>query len=500
MNAHSPLFLALDAGTSSVKASIFDLDGRQVAAHAAEYALEHPRPDWVELNPEIYWTAAQSAIRAVLSAEGVRPEAIAALGVTSQGETLIMLDREGRPLRKAIVWLDNRADAEARAIAAAFDPETVYRVTGQQEIVPCWTAAKLLWVQRHEPEVFARASRFLMVQDYLVYRLTGRFVSDHALNPSTLYYDLTRGAWWPPMLAFLGIDPGQLPELVNAGTPVGRITADLGLPPTTTVVTAPIDQIAGALGAGNLAPGFITASTGSAMAICATCRTPHYDPARRIGLYRHALPGQYALLPWVPTAGMLLRWFRDAFGGGLDFAALVREAAVIAPGADGLTLLPHLSGALSPEVNPAARGVFYGLTLGHGRAHCVRAILEAVAFLLRDQIELLESLEIDVRQVCAIGGGARSDTWLQIKADVLNREIVTPDCSEVTGLGVAMLAALGAGLVSRLDEAATRMVRLRKRFYPDSTTAAASESAYQTYRRLNRLLLPTFGDPPSHAN
>lgn len=490
-----PFFLALDAGTSSVKAALFDSRGRQVGVHAEEYVLERPRADWVELDPELYWQAAQTAIGAVLQRSGADPDVIPALGVTSQGETLIALDREGRPLRKAIVWLDNRAGEEARQVAAAFDPQEVYRITGQPGIVPCWTACKILWLRNHEPGVFARAARFLLVQDYLVHRLTGRFVSDHGLNPSTLYYDLLAGDWWAPMLAFLGISRAQLPELVQAGTPVGPVTARIGLSPRTQVVTAPIDQVAGAVGAGNLAPGRVTETTGSALALCATCATPRTDPQRRIGLYRHATPATYALLPWVPAAGLLLRWFRDAFGEGRSFAELDREAATVPPGADGLLLLPHLNGAFSPDVNPAARGVFHGVTLAHGRAHFTRAILEAVAFLLLDQLDLLAALGVPAERVCALGGGAHSPLWLQIKADVLGREVVTVDTDEVTALGVAVLAAAGAGLYASPTEAAARMVRLRGHFTPNPALAGVYAEGVRSYRRLNRLLIPTFGEP-----
>ncbi len=489
----SACFLALDAGTSSIKAALFDAVGRRLAGHAEEYRLEYPRPDHVELNPDIYWRAAQVAIRGVIQRSDVDPASIAAMGVTGQGETLIVLDARGRPLRKAIVWLDNRAVEEARQIAETFDAEEVYRVTGQHEIVPCWTAAKILWLRRHEPDIFSRAARYLMVSDYLLYKLTGGYATDHALNPSTLYYNLIAGDWWDSMLTLLGIRRDQLPELFDSGTSVGRVKAtDTGLSADTMVVTAPIDQIAGAVGAGNLAPGMITETTGSVMAICATCDTPHYDPQRRLGLYRHARPGTYALLPWVPTAGLLYRWFRDTLGGGLDFDGLNREAAGVAAGAEGLVVLPHLNGAFSPDSNPAARGVFHGVSLAHGRAHFVRAILESIAFMLRDQVELLVSLDVPVERICALGGGAKSELWLQIKADVLQREVVTCQTREVAALGVAMLAATGAGAYPTLDEAARNMVRFQKSFLPQCELRATYDALFKTYRKLNRIILPTF--------
>lgn len=493
----NPYLIALDAGTTAVKTVLFTADGREVATHACEYALQTPAPDRVEADPEAYWQAACQGIKSVLRQSGINGDDIAAVGVTSQGESVILLDAQGRPLRPAMVWLDQRAVAETALLAARFSRQQVYARTGQPEIVPTWTAAKLLWLKQHEPEIFARAKKILLVADYLVYRLTGRFVSDHALNPSTLYYDLTRGAWWDEMLDFIGLETGRLPELCASGTPVGPVTAAVGLGRTTMVTTAPIDQIAAALGAGNVAPGMLTETTGSAMALCATVSTPCHDPKLQIGLYRHAIPGHYVLMPWVPTAGMVLRWFRDELGGGAGYPELSALAAPVPAGCDGLVVLPHFSGSFSPIVNPAARGVFYGLSLAHGRGHLVRAIFEAVAYMLRDNLELLEKLGGPCTAIRSLGGGARDLLWLQIKADVLNRPVIAPDGTETTSLGAAIAAAVAAGLYPSLAAATTIMVRPGRPCIPDPAQAACYEQGYQAWRNLNHLLIPSFGE--THA-
>lgn len=481
--------LALDVGTTSVKGVVFDAEGRPVAARAREYDLCRPAPDLVELDPEVYWTAAVEVVRALLDSPGVSRTALAAAGVTSQGETLIALDRAGRPLRQAIVWLDNRTRAEADELGRRFSLDEVYRRTGQQEMAPTWTATRILWLRRHEPDVFGRAATFMLPADYLLFRLTGRRATDPGLNPSTLYYDLLSRAWWPQMLEALGIDAGRLPELLAAGEPAGRVGAEAaaatGLPAGLPVAGAPIDQIAGAVGAGNIAPGIVTETTGAALAVCVTLEKPVYDPLKRVGLYAHAVPGRFALLPWVPTAGMALRWLRDELGGGASYDDLTREAAGVAPGADGLTLLPHFSGAGSPAMNPKARGVLWGLTLGHRRAHVARAVLESVAFMLRENLEMLESLGTRVSEIRSLGGGARSPLWLQIKADVCGREILTMACDETTSLGTAMLAGVTAGVFRDLDEACRRMVRVRERLAPRPEARAACEEAYRRYARLN---------------
>lgn len=494
MDGRSKYVLALDIGTSAVKAVLFDTAGRSVGMAQAECELEKPAPGRVEIDPEIYWKSVQSTIATVLEVSGVAPGDIPAIGITSQGETLIPVDRDGNVLRKALSWLDNRAVREAEAIAAAFDIDEVYRITGQQEIVPGWTASKILWLRNHEPEVFQITAKFLLVEDYIIHKLTGRYVTDHALVPSTLYYDLTAGDWWDGMLDFLGISRAQLPELQYSGHNGIPVTAEIGLSHETLVVTTPIDQITGAVGAGNTSPGMVAETTGTSMAISACCAKLVYDPQRRVGVYRHAVPGSYVLLPWIPTAGMILRWFRDELGGGLSFDELANEAKQVPAGSDGLILLPHFSGAVCPQVNPFAKGVLYGLSLGHTRGHIVRAIMESVAFILKENLEMLQALGVETETVCSIGGGAQSDLWLQIKADVLNRKICAAETQEATCLGAAVLAAVGAGIYPNLDQAAKQMVRHKPFIHPDPAAAVAYAGHYEKYLELNRLLLPTFGE------
>lgn len=485
--------LALDIGTSAVKAALVNVRGQQVAIGRHEYELETPSPGIVELEPEMYWSAVQSAISIVLASPDADVSEIGFLGVTSQGETLIVLDESGQPLRKAIVWLDNRAENEARGISEAFDVDEVYRQTGQQTIISGATAPRILWLRNHEPAVFRKAARFLLVEDYIIFRLTGRYVSDHAINSSTLYYDLTAHGWWQKMLDFLGISRSQLPELLYSGEHVGQVRADIGLSTNTGVTSTPMDQITGAVGAGNVAPGIVTETTGSALAVCASSARPVYDPHRRVGLYCHAKRDVYVLLPWVPTAGIILRWFRDELGGERSFAELTEEAQAVPVGCHGLTMLPHFGGALAPDVNPAARGVLYGLSLTHTRAHLVRAIMEAISFMLKDNLDMLESLGVATGTVCSLGGGAQNDLWLQIKANVLGRKVVTPDVREAACQGVAIIAAVAGGEYTNIEEAVKEMVKIERSFAPEKGAVEAYGRVYEEYRHLNEMLLPTFG-------
>jgi len=495
------LLLSLDVGTTSVKGVLFDRRGRPVAAAIEEYALDKPARDIVELDCRQYWDGACKVIRHLLDDSAWRCSDIVAVGVTSQGETLIALDASGRPLRPAIVWLDNRSQAQADRIAAEFDIQEVYRTTGQQGIAPTWTATRILWLRENQPEIFREAHKFLLVADYLLYRLTGTFCTDGGLNPSTLYFDITAYRWWARMLQFLGIEAAQLPEVRSSGEIAGKVTPEAasqtGLAAGTPVVTAPMDQICAAVGAGNIAPGMITENTGAALAICATVEGPTYDPQRRVGCFNHAAKGRYVLLPWVQTAGMALRWFRDELGGGLDYDALCREAATVPPGAEGLVFLPYLSGAGCPDMDSRARGTFWRIDLAHRRAHFTRAVLESVAFVLRQNLEFLGALGFTCDEVRCLGGGSRSELWVQIKADMLNLPCVVMDTEESTALGVAILAAVGAGLYPNLPEAIDKMVRVRRRIEPDPDRAEAYEHVYQRYARLHGQLVGLFAPDSS---
>ena len=489
-------FLSLDVGTTAVKGVLFDEQGEALAIDVQEYALARRDPGILEVDPGLYWNAARKAARNVLTESGPRAGRIESVGVTSQGETLITVGRDGAPLRPAMVWLDNRSEREASDIGQEFKIDEIYRLTGQQEMVPTWTATKVLWLRRNEPEVFERTHKFLLAGDYLLFRLTGRHITDCGLNPSTLYFDIIQNRWWADMLEYLGISEDQLPVLTFSGEeafPISRNSArQMGLPEEATVTTAPIDQVAAAVGAGNIEPGIITETTGAALAVCATFDGPVYDPERRVPCHTHGVRGRYILLAWAPTGGMALRWFRDELGGNRDYTSLCAEARGVDPGADGLVFLPYLSGAGCPDMDPAAKGVFWGITLGHRRAHFTRAILESVAFVSKRNLELLETLGADAAEVRVLGGGARSDLWLQIKADMLGKPVVAMNCEESACLGVAMLSCVANGIYGDLAEARESMVHIRRRIQPDTQGCERYREIYLRYMRLHNQFRPLF--------
>lgn len=500
------LFIGIDAGTTALKAAVFDERGSCLAVAREEYTLETPAADRAELDPARYWQALVAATRRILADPRVDAARVRALAVSSQGETVIATDAEGRPLARALVWLDNRAQAEADRLAERFTPTEIYAATGVPAINPTWTASKLAWWRDNDPALYRAAARFVLVEAYLLHALTGRFVSDGSVQCTTLLYDIRSHGWWPPMLDELELSADRLPDLEPAGSVVGSLTqsaADqLGLAAGVRVVAGGMDQCVGAVGVGNVAGDLVSESTGGALTLQATVARSDGDPSSQTPVYVHSVPGQYLYCPVCPTGGLSLTWFRDQFGApevaeaarrGVDaYDLLTQLAEGVPPGADGLIMLPHLMGAFSPEYEPRARGVFYGFTLAHGRAHFVRAILEAVAFMLRRNVELLARAGAYASEIRSHGGGARSQLWCQIKADVTGLPVVTLAGEDAAVRGDAMLAGLAVGDFDDLDEACAAMIREDRRYVPDARARATYETAYETYVNLFDALEPLF--------
>ena len=501
-----PAFLAIDAGTTSLKAALFDAQGRMLVLDRREYLLLTPAPNVVELDPEVYWQALTGAVRSVLAQSRVAAQEVATLCISSQGETFIPVDTHGAPLSRAIVWLDNRAIEEAKLIAERFGVDEVFHRTGQPEVAPTWPACKMLWMRRHAPKVFKHTHKFLWLEDYLLFRLTGQYATSTAQQTSSILLDIQTQDWWPEMMDYVGVTAGKLGRLMKPGEPVGTLqkqaAEELGLTDRTVAVTGSMDQAIAALGAGNIAPGMVVESTGGALGIVATLDAPLFDPHGQIPCYLHAVPDTYCLLPWGQTAGMALKWFRDAFFGleaelarqaGRDpYDDMTAEAARVPAGCDGLLALPHLEGAFCPEFNPNARAVFFGATLRHGRAHFIRAILESVAFMLKRNLDLVEGLGIGVKAITSLGGGARSPLWLQIKADVLQKPVQTIQVEEAACLGAAILGAVAAGAYPTIGEAVAHMVQPKDTLQPNPAHQQVYQQRYEDYINLYDHLQPMF--------
>jgi xylulokinase len=498
------MYLTFDVGTTSVKTVLFDEEGKVRGKVIRNYTLDTPAVGWIELDPEVYWKAVVEGFREVLRSSGVDPRQVKTVSGCSQGETTIFLDASDRPVRPAMVWLDTRARDEVAELSRIVSDAELFRVTGLSNVDPTWSAPKMLWVRKNQPEVFGKTAKFLLVEDYITYRLTGRFAGTPNLLSSTMFVDVHAGRYWPKIVDAVGV-AGRLPEIVASGQAVGTLTAaaavETGLARATVVVKGAMDQATSAVGAGNFLPGIITETTGSVMAIGVT--TPRIDFASKVLLpYQpHIVGGGLLILPYVQTAGSAYKWFRDSFcqdevrqAGGLEEAydAMNRLAVSVPPASEGLVFLPYLAGAGQPENDPDAKGVFYGITLKHGKGHFARAIQESIGYMLKKILAAVASSGVPVTEIRSMGGGARSDLWLQIKADITGCPIVRMEEEETSTLGAAMLASVACGDYPDAAAAAAAMVRLGRRFEPDRACADAYARGYALYSGLYDALAPVF--------
>jgi len=497
--------LGLDLGISSLKVALFSAEGELVAVESDEYMI-YPEGDRVETDPAVYWEPMAAAIRRLLRRWGGAPELIAAVSVSSHAETVIPMGADSKPSRPALVWMDNRSQPEADELLASIGLQRVLEISGQADIGPIWPVTKFRWLSKHEPETVRRTAAYLLPEDYILFRLCGRFAGEHTLWSSSLVLDIRRRELADEMIAFAGISRQQIPPLYPSGTAIGRVSdacaAETGLSTRTAVVTGAIDQVCAAIAAGNVLPGIVTESTGSVLALVATVQEPIFDLETRVPCHIHALPDTYCLLPWNTTGGLALKWFKDRFAedliaraqaSGEDVYDLLTTAACeVQPGSDGLIMLPHLEGAFYPEYDKQARAVFFGFTLSHTRAHFTRAIMEAVAYMIRRDLEGLRRLGVEAREIRVLGGGARSRLWSQIKADVCGLPVVMPSHGEAAVLGAAMLAAVGVGLYPDIPSAARLMVRERERVEPDPARRDLYEAAYQLYVDLYEAVAPLY--------
>ncbi|MGX5849212.1 FGGY-family carbohydrate kinase [Mesorhizobium sp. PL10] len=498
--------LGVDIGTTAIKAAVFDERGSDRGSHTCEYNLLTPFSGAVELDARSYVDAFKSAVSSAIATAHVSKDDIVSLGISAQGETLFLVDEDGAPLRPAIVWMDTRANDEASWIEAQLGREVVHKTTGQVGMNAIWPASKILWVKKNEPDVFARTAKFLLIEDYFTFLLTGKYVSEDSLLCSTMYWDINTRRYWPEMLDTLGVKQSQLPDILPPGTAIGKpsaaAAAEFGLSPDTLICLGALDQACGAIGVGNVRPGIFSESTGAALASVAMTDHPLIDPAGEMPCFASGIPGMYMLHAF-STGGMAIRWFRDTFwvaelekeqAGGVNAYSLIDQAvASVAPGAEGLLALPHLQGSGPPDTNAKAKGVFLNVTLAHSRAHFARAIMEGVTMVLLRMIEGTRALGVDVAEVRSLSGGAKSRTWCQIKSNASGLPLRTMKTTDIAAcLGAAILAGVAAGLWRSVQETATAFAEYDSEFDPDRALKPLYDDMLVEYKSLMTEFAPSF--------
>ncbi|NUM43802.1 MAG: xylulokinase [Anaerolineales bacterium] len=490
------VFIGIDTSTTSSKALLIDEQGNVLAVSSSPHTLQTPKPLWSEQNPQEWWEAVAASIRAVLERAGLRGEDVAAVGLTGQMHGLVLLDGDGRVLRPAILWNDQRTQSQCDEIHQRIGKETFIRITGNVALTG-FTAPKILWVQENEPDVFVRARHVLLPKDYIRYKLTGAYAMDKADGAGTVLFDLQKRDWSDEVLAALEIPRAWMPDTYEGPEFTGTVTEEAaaltGLKAGTPVAAGGGDQAAQAVGMGVVEPGIVGLTVGTSGVVFAATPAPLIEPEGRLHAFCHAVPNQWHFMGVMLSAAGSLQWYRDTLAPHMSFDELLAEAESVPAGSEGLLFLPYLTGERTPHPDPLARGAFIGLTIRHSRAHMTRAVLEGVAFGLKDSFTLIQNAGLGtLTQVRASGGGTKGALWRQILASVLETELVTLNTTEGAAYGAALLAGVGAGAWPDVLSACQTCIQIKASTLPDHVQEAQHRSAYTQYRALYPALKESF--------
>jgi xylulokinase len=489
-------FLGIDTSTTSSKALLIDETGAVVAVASSPHTLQTPKPLWSEQNPQEWWNAVSTSIHSVLEKAGISGEAVAAVGLTGQMHGLVLLDEAGEVLRPAILWNDQRTQAQCDEIHARIGKEKFIQISGNVALTG-FTAPKILWVQENEPEVYSRAKHVLLPKDYIRLKLTGEYAMDKADGAGTVLFDVKMRTWSPEILSALGIDPAWMPPTFEGPEFTGLVTPEAaaltGLKVGTPVAAGGGDQAAQAVGVGVVEAGIVALTVGTSGVVFAATPSALIEPEGRLHAFCHAVPGMWHFMGVMLSAAGSLQWYRDTLAPEMSFDDLLREAEAVPAGSEGLQFLPYLSGERTPHPDPLARGAFIGLTIRHTRGHMTRAVLEGVAFGLKDSFTLIQNAGLgEIRQVRASGGGTKGALWRQILASALEAELVTVNTAEGAAYGAALLAAVGAGNWPNVVTACRAAVKLTGSTLPDLAQVEVYRKSYAIYRELYPALKASF--------
>jgi xylulokinase len=498
--------IGLDIGTTGCKGVLVTSRGRVLAAEFHEYPLSLPKPGWAEQDPEHWWQATVASLRGLLATSSVSPKSIAGLSLSGQMHGLVCLDGEDRVLRPAILWCDTRTTAQCRQIEEAVGGRPRLIQLACNPALEGFTLPKLIWVREHEPEVFERTRTVLLPKDYVRFRLTGVKAMDMSDAAGSLMLDVRRRCWSKKIMSSLGLDPAILPPLGESPEIAGGVSAEAaaltGLREGLPVAFGGADNTCAAVGNGVIDEGIVAVSIGTSGTVVAPTRSPLLDKQGRAHTFNHSVPGMWYVMGCMMAAGLSLKWLRDTFGGleramaaetGVDaYEFLTAGVSGVPAGAEGLIWLPYLNGERTPHLDANARGVLFGLTPRHTKAHVVRAMLEGVVFGLRDSLEIVRDLRIPVNEIRLTGGGAKSAIWRQIQADVFGQRCVTINVEEGPAFGAAIIAGVGTGVFRDFAQASDKIISVTRTVEPNARNAAVYEKRYELFRRLYRDLKESF--------
>ena len=496
-------YLGIDVGTGGTRALVIDTQGSVVASASAEHEnFASPRPGWAEQDPHDWWKACGAAVRKALANSSLRAEDIRCVGFSGQMHGAVLLDSGDEVVRPAIIWCDQRSEAQSRELEEMFGRDTLIRLTCNPPLTN-FTLTKLLWVRETEPKNWERVAHVMLPKDYVRFRLTGERAIDVADASGTLLLDVANRRWSAEVLAKTGIAEKLLPALFESPQVCGKVSAAgaeaTGLRVGTPVVAGAGDQAAGAVGMGIARVGAVSATIGTSGVVFASTDRPAMDPQGRLHTFCHAIPGRWHVMGVTQAAGLSLRWYRDNFGAaspavrdsealrkdGRDpYDVFAEEAATASAGSEGAFWAPYLMGERTPHLDPNARAALVGLTASHTRAHVIRAIMEGVAYSLKDSFTIFDEMKIPVTSIRLGGGGARSPLWRQIQADVYAHEVEIVAAEEGAAYGAAILAGTGAGAWKSVEQACDGIVKVAKRIAPNQKDSLTMQKGYATYRKI----------------
>ena len=487
--------LGIDVGTGGTRAVLISRDGEIAGSATCEHVpFASPKTGWAEQDPHDWHRATGPAVRQTISAAGIDSSEISAVGLAGQMHGAVLLDENDEVLRPALIWCDQRTQAQCDWLNANIGEQKIIELTSNPALTN-FTLTKLLWVRDNEPELWKRFRRVLLPKDYVRFRLTGEHAMDIAEASGTLMLDVAHRRWSEQMMSAAGIPMSCLPKLYESPEICGRISeagaSHTGLSVGTSVVAGAGDQAGGAVGMGIVRAGAVSATIGTSGVVFAATDSPAMDPMGRVHTFCHAVPGRWHVMGVTQAAGLSLRWFRDLLRGS-SYDDLMREAATAPPGSDGVLWAPYLMGERTPYLDPNARGTLTGLAASHTRAHVVRAILEGVAFSLEDTFSLFDEMQVPVRNVRLGGGGARSPLWRQIQADVYGHDVEILAAEEGAAYGAALLAGVGAKFWASVDQACDAVVKVQQQVRPDTKAMKVVAIQYENFRRLYPALKPLF--------
>ena len=480
------MLLGVDVGTGGTRAVLIDRMGKVLASFASDHApIRSEHIGWAEQEPEDWWRAAREAIAGAMAASELTGTEIEAVGLTGQMHGCVMLDAAGEVLRPALIWCDQRTQPQCDWLTEKIGFERLIELTCNPAL-PNFTLTKLLWVREHQPEIFAKIAHVLCPKDYVRYRMTGEFAMDMQEASGTLLLDVANRRWSSEVAEAAEIPMAWLPRLFEGPEICARISAAgaaaTGLAAGTPVAAGAGDQGAGAVGMGILAPGSVSATIGTSGVVFAATDSPIKDRLGRLHTFCHAAPGRWHVMGVTNGAGLSLRYFRDTFAPGSSYEQLSALGEEAPAGSDGLMWAPYLFGERTPHLDPEARAAFVGITASHTRGHFIRAVLEGVAFSLKDTLTLFRELGVPVKAIRLGGGGARGPLWRQVQADVYAQPVELLEAEEGGAFGAALLAGAGIGVWESVEAACAATVRVAQTIPPKH--AGVMDEAYERYRRI----------------